>query len=155
MRIPSKWANATSDLPLTYNKFQANLRVKHQMKISELAEKAGVAASAIRYYEEQGLLEPAGRHRNGYRFYTERALQQLRTVRISQSLGFTLDEIRSFLIGEGQCDHGRVLAHIALRTDAALAERAALDAQLERLAQLKAMLEHGAVSSTCAEPAVQ
>jgi DNA-binding transcriptional MerR regulator len=82
-------------------------------------------------------------------------LQQLRTVRISQSLGFTLDEIRSFLIGEGQCDHGRVLAQIALRTDAALAERAALDAQLERLAQLKAMLEHGATNSTCTETAVQ
>ncbi|RYF44781.1 MAG: MerR family transcriptional regulator [Cytophagaceae bacterium] len=125
------------------------------MRISELAEKAGVAASAIRYYEEMGLLEPAGRHQNGYRFYTERALQQLRTVRISQSLGFTLDEIRSFLIGEGQCDHGRVLAQIALRTDAAKAERAALDTQLERLAQLKAMLEHGVVSPACVESAVQ
>ena len=67
------------------------------MKISELAEKAGVAASTIRYYEEQGLLEPASRHQNGYRFYTERA------VRISQSLGFTLDEIR---MKESSCGAG-------------------------------------------------
>jgi hypothetical protein len=34
-------------------------------------------------------------------------------------------------------------------------QNGALDAQLERLAQLKAMLEHGAVNSTCAESAVQ
>jgi len=73
------------------------------MKISELAEKAGVAASTIRYYEEQGLLEPASRHQNGYRFYTERAVQQLRAVRISQSLGFTLDEIR---MKESSCGAG-------------------------------------------------
>lgn len=113
------------------------------MKISELAQKAGMAASAIRYYEEQGLLEPEGRQRNGYRFYTERALQQLHIVRASQSLGFTLGEIREFLIGEGDCDHARVLAQIAIRTQAAQAERAALDTQLEQLAALKALLEQG------------
>lgn len=140
-------------LPLTYNKFQANLKVKHNMKISELAQKAGVAASAIRYYEEQGLLEPAGRHQNGYRFYNERALRQLRTVRISQELGFTLQDIRGFLIAEGQCDHARVLAQIALRTEAAQAERVALDVQIDQLAQLRAMLEQGDAVPYCAERA--
>jgi len=122
------------------------------MKISELAQKTGVAASAIRFYEDQGLLEPAARQQNGYRFYTERALHQLRTLRISQTLGFTLEEIRGFLIGEGQCHHGRVLAQIALRTEAAQAERAALDVQLEQLAQLKAMLEDG---RSCTDSAAQ
>jgi MerR family copper efflux transcriptional regulator len=126
------------------------LKVKRNMKISELAQKTGVAASAIRYYEEQGLLKPTGRHRNGYRFYNERALQQLRMVRISQSLGFTLEEIRSFVIREGQCDQARVLAHIALRTQAAQAERAALDLQLDQLAQLRGMLEQDGFSSACA-----
>jgi len=136
-------ANTTADLPPIYNKFEANLKVKRNMKISELAQKAGMAASAIRYYEEQGLLEPAGRHRNGYRFYTERALQQLHIVRVSQSLGLTLEAIRGFLIGEGECDHVRVLAQIAMRTHAAQAERAALDTQLHQLAALKALLEQG------------
>lgn len=136
-------ANTTADLPLTYNKFEANLKVKRNMKISELAQKTGVAASAIRYYEEQGLLEPAGRHRNGYRFYTDRALRQLYIVRTSQSLGFTLEAIRGFLIGEGECDHARVLAQIAMRMHAAQAERAALDAQINQLAALKALFEQG------------
>ena len=148
-------ANATLALPSTYNKFQANLKVKRNMKISELAQKTGVAASAIRYYEEQGLLEPAGRHRNGYRFYNERALQQLRMVRISQSLGFTLDEIRGFFITQGQCDQARVLAQIALRTAAAQAERAALDLQLDQLTQLRGMLEHGGFNGACANSTTQ
>jgi MerR family copper efflux transcriptional regulator len=126
------------------------LKVKHNMKISELAQKAGMAASAIRYYEEQGLLEPAGRHRNGYRFYTERALQQLHIVRVSQSLGFTLEAIRGFLVGEGECDHARVLAQIAVRTRAAQAERAALDTQLAQLAALKTLIEGGAADPAAA-----
>lgn len=113
------------------------------MKISELAQKTGMAASAIRYYEALGLLEPAGRHRNGYRYYTERALQQLHIVRVSQSLGFTLETIRGFLIGEGECDHRRVLEQVAMRTLAAQAERAALDTQIDQLAALKTLLERG------------
>jgi MerR family Zn(II)-responsive transcriptional regulator of zntA len=131
------------------------LKVKHKMKISELSQKAGVAPSAIRFYEGQGLLEPAGRHQNGYRFYTERALHQLRTLRISQTLGFTLKDIRGFLIKEGQCDQARVLAQIALRTEAAQAERAALDVQLTQLAQLKAILEDGHFPTTCTDAAAQ
>jgi MerR family copper efflux transcriptional regulator len=136
-------ANTPADLPLTHRKFQADLKVKHDMKISELAQKAGMAGSAIRYYEEQGLLEPAGRHRNGYRFYTERALQLLQIVRVSQSLGFTLEAIRGFLVGEGECDHARVLAQIAVRTRAAQADRAALDMQLAQLAALETLIEGG------------
>jgi len=119
------------------------------MKISELAQKTGMAASAIRYYEKQGLLEPAGRHRNGYRFYTERALHQLHIVRVSQSLGLTLEAIRGFLIGEGECDHARVLAQIAMRTQAAQAERAALDTQLHQLAALKTLIEQGTGAEGC------
>ena len=141
------------DLPLKYNKFQVNLKVKRNMKISELAQKTGVSASAIRFYEEQGLLEPAGRHRNGYRYYTDRALQQLHIVRVCQSLGFTLDTIRGFLSGEGGCDHGRVLAQIAIRTRTIKAEQAALQAQLAQLEKLQGFLENGGIpDSACTLP---
>lgn len=126
------------------------------MRISELAQKAGLAASAIRYYEEQGLVAPAGRRQNGYRYYNDRAVHQLHIVRVCQSLGFSLDTIRGFLSGAGQCNQAHVLAQVALRTDAALTERAALDAQLTQLAALRAYLEgHGAPPAGCTAAGTQ
>jgi len=120
------------------------------MRISELAQKAGLAASAIRYYEEQGLVAPAGRRQNGYRYYNGRALRQLHIVRTSQALGFSLETIRGFLAAEGQCDQAHVLAQVALRTEAARAERAALDVQLTQLAALRDFLEgRGAPLAQC------
>jgi DNA-binding transcriptional MerR regulator len=70
-------------------------------------------------------------------------LQLLQIVRVSQSLGFTLEAIRGFLVGEGECDHARVLAQIAVRTRAAQADRAALDMQLAQLAALETLIEGG------------
>lgn len=130
------------DAPPTYNKFQVNLKVKPEMKISELARQTGVAASTIRFYEEHGVLEPAVRRPNGYRDYGERALRQLHIVRVCQSLGFTLDTIRGFFKGDGVCDRGLVLTQVAMRVDAVKAQQAALDAQLQQLATLQEMLEN-------------
>ena len=39
------------------------------LTIGQLAKRAGVRTSALRYYEEQGLLQPAARQANGYRLY--------------------------------------------------------------------------------------
>src|ERR1035437_8152577 len=50
------------------------------MKVSELARRAGVAPSAVRFYEEMGVLPPAPRRDNGYRDYAEDALARLRVV---------------------------------------------------------------------------
>lgn len=112
------------------------------MKISELARQTGVPASAIRFYEEQGVLEPAVRRPNGYRDYGDRALRQLHIVRMCQSLGFTLETIRGFFKGDGVCDRSLVLTQVALRADAARVQQAALEAQLKQLAMLQEMLEN-------------
>jgi DNA-binding transcriptional MerR regulator len=65
------------------------------MKIGELADKTGMAPSAIRYYEQSGLLPKPERGANGYRDYAEAAIERLRRIRMAQSLGFSLDAIRS------------------------------------------------------------
>jgi MerR family redox-sensitive transcriptional activator SoxR len=57
-----------------------------------VAERAGVATSAIRYYESVGLLPPADRV-GGQRRYRQPVLDQLAFIRVAQSLGFTLAEI--------------------------------------------------------------
>ena len=57
------------------------------MKIAELAKRAGIATSAIRFYEEVGVL-PAGRRlANGYREYTDADLARLRLVVALRRLG--------------------------------------------------------------------
>ena len=59
------------------------------MKIAELAKRAGIAASAVRFYEEVGVL-PAGRRLdNGYREYTDADLARLRLVVALRRLGLT------------------------------------------------------------------
>jgi len=72
------------------------------MKIGELAAATGVAASAIRFYEESGLLPAAERGGNGYRTYSNHAIERLRLIQVAQSLGFSLDALRAvFASAEG------------------------------------------------------
>lgn len=67
------------------------------MKIGELAQQSGVAASRIRFYEASGLLQPAQRQANGYREYAPDTLRRLEIILCAQGAGFSLDEIRTFL----------------------------------------------------------
>jgi len=64
------------------------------MKIGELAEKAGVNIQTIRFYEREQILREPPRTSSGYRSYAEKDLQQVMFVKVCQSLGFTLHEIR-------------------------------------------------------------
>jgi MerR family redox-sensitive transcriptional activator SoxR len=68
------------------------------MTISELGRKIGLRASAIRYYEQIGILAPT-RRVSGQRRYDETVLYRLAVVRRAQDAGFTLDEIRQLFFG--------------------------------------------------------
>jgi MerR family redox-sensitive transcriptional activator SoxR len=68
------------------------------MKIGQLAARAGVNASAIRYYEKMGLL--AAPHRvGGQRRYPSDTLDRVLLIRFAGDMGFTLGEIKLFLNG--------------------------------------------------------
>jgi len=68
------------------------------MKIGDLASRAGVSASAIRYYEKIGLL-PAPSRSSGQRRYSPEALDRVLLIRFAGEMGFSLGEIRIFLSG--------------------------------------------------------
>ena len=68
------------------------------MKIGELAQRAGVNASAIRYYENLGLLAPPHRT-GGQRRYSPDALERVLLIRFAREMGFSLPEIKLFLSG--------------------------------------------------------
>ena len=68
------------------------------LTIGEVARRAGVRASAIRYYEEAGLLEEPERV-GSKRLYDEEALRRLALIGGAKRAGFTLGEIRTLLHG--------------------------------------------------------
>ena len=70
----------------------------------KLARTAGVGIQTIRFYEREGLLEPAPRSESGYRKYGDADLARLRFIRRAQELGFTLREIRELIELQGSPD---------------------------------------------------
>jgi len=115
------------------------------MPIGALARVSGLAPSAIRYYESQGLLPKPGR-RGGQRRYGAQDLGRLRIIQLARSAGFTIAETRTFLTGFSTT----VTPAARWRT---LAERklAEINEQMERCARMKELLES---SFHCGCPAV-
>jgi len=70
------------------------------LTIGQLAKRAGLRTSALRYYEQQGLLAPVGRTESGYRLYAPEAEQTLRFIQRAQRLGFSLADIRILLTSQ-------------------------------------------------------
>ena len=75
----------------------------HQLTIGMLAGRSGVAASALRFYEAQGLISST-RSAGGQRRYDREVLRRVSFIRIAQQLEVSLDEIRSSL---ASLPHGR------------------------------------------------
>ncbi|OII69610.1 MULTISPECIES: heavy metal-responsive transcriptional regulator [unclassified Streptomyces] len=97
-------------------------------RISQLAERCGVPATTLRFYEDAGLL-PAERTPSGYRIYGEDAVERLAFISSAKLLGLALEEIRDLLDvrEEGVCAsvRARMLPLIASRiqdTDGRVAE---------------------------------
>lgn len=66
------------------------------LTVSEVAKRSGFAASALRYYEGQGLIH-ATRSSGGQRRFRRSTLRRLAFIRAAQNVGLTLDEIRAAL----------------------------------------------------------
>ncbi len=69
-----------------------------EMTIGEIARRAGLETSAVRYYERIGLIHSV-RRVNGHRRYDKTALHFLTLIRFSQQAGFTLAEIETLFHG--------------------------------------------------------
>lgn len=105
-------------------------------RISQLAERCGVPATTLRFYEDAGLL-PAERTPSGYRVYGEDAVERLGFISSAKLLGLALEEIRELLDvrEEGVCAAVRarmvplVVGRIA-ETEGRIAELSAFSAHL-------------------------
>ena len=69
------------------------------LHIGEVAERVGLSLRTVRYYEEQGLFEPAGRTDGGFRLYTDSEVDRLLLIKQMKPLGFTVQQMRELLDG--------------------------------------------------------
>src|SRR5690606_6632289 len=66
--------------------------------IGEVARRTGLAPSAIRYYEAEGLL-PSPERRSGKRAFAQESVERLMVIKMARELGFSLEDIKTLLDG--------------------------------------------------------
>ena len=115
------------------------------MFIQELAQRTGVSAKTIRYYESIGLLPEPQRAENNYRQYTSDVIERLRFIVTARRLGFNLTDIGEFLTArdEGTLPCKRVLDSFDQRIsdiDGRIADLLALRDTLTRIRSDRAAL---------------
>lgn len=108
-----------------------------EIDIAEVARRSGVPASALRFYEERGLIAPIGR-RGLRRQYDAGVLDRLALIALGRAAGLMLDEIAPMLPAHGRSRiDRRVLA----------AKAAELDRRIRRLRAASEGLRHAAACS--------
>src|ERR1700756_5058855 len=107
------------------------------LTISEVSRRSGVAASALRFYEQRGLIE-SERAGSGHRRYPRAALRRVAFIVFAQKMGLTLDEIGAELARlpdnrvPQRSDWARLSASWTRRIDERIAELERLRAGLTR-----------------------
>ncbi|MGI5373468.1 helix-turn-helix domain-containing protein [Streptomyces sp. CA-251387] len=104
------------------------------LDIAEVARRAGVPASTLRFYEDKGLITPIGR-RGLRRQYDPGVLERLALIALGRTAGFSLDEIAHMFAPDGQ-------PHIDRQMLTTKAEE--LDSRIRELAVLRDSLRHAA-----------
>jgi MerR family redox-sensitive transcriptional activator SoxR len=105
------------------------------MHIGVLAQRVGIAPSAIRYYEKAGLL-PTPVRRSGRRQYGLETLGRLRMIQVAREAGFSVAETKTFLSGFSATT--RPAARWRLLAERKLAE---FETSIARIERMKAVLE--------------
>jgi DNA-binding transcriptional MerR regulator len=105
------------------------------MDIAEVAKKSGLPASALRYYEEKGLITSAGRQ-GLRRTFAPGVLDQLALIALGQAAGFSLDDIGAMFSSDGQATIDRT--SLSAKADE-------LDKTIKRLKAMRNGLRHAAV----------
>jgi MerR family transcriptional regulator, redox-sensitive transcriptional activator SoxR len=109
------------------------------LTIRQVAERAGLRVSAIRYYESRGLV-PAAARRSGKRIYDETILDRLAAIELAKAAGLSLAETRDLLTDTSRDRPDVVWPRVAR------AKRETLEAEIARLGHVRDLLS---VLSTC------
>ena len=67
------------------------------LKISQLAQRTGLSAHTLRFYEKNGLINASQRSEAGYRYYNDADVRRAEFVKTARSIGFSLEDIGQLL----------------------------------------------------------
>ncbi len=107
------------------------------LTIGQLAKRVGIRTSTLRYYEKEGLVQPAKRTEAGYRLYESKTIEKLRLIQRAQRVGFSLADIRLLIDGWERSD----LSH-ELLIKTAEQRFIAVEEELTKLSVIKHELTH-------------
>ena len=125
------------------------------LHIGEVAERVGLSLRTVRYYEEQGLFQPAGRTDGGFRLYTDREVDRLLRIKQMKPLGFTVQQMAELLAAYDALDSTDAdVRRAAERRLAEFAEQAVTRCQelREQLAHAEEFARQLESHSTVAKP---
>ncbi len=121
--------------------------------IGQVAERSGFSASALRYYEGIGLVEPSTRTGSGYRIYDDASLTRLAFISRAKQLGCSLEEITDLVgIWDGErCGPVQRRFHDLVTNKLADTERqiGELTVLRDQLRQAAAFLDGPAIDGPC------
>ena len=85
------------------------------MRVTDIANRAGVGAHTVRYYVRAGLIAPARDPSNNYKRFGEDDGARLRFIKAVQALGFSLAEVQDMLtlVDKGECPCSSIHEHLA------------------------------------------
>lgn len=107
-----------------------------RLKIGEVAKETGVSVGTLRYYERLKLVSPVDRGDNNYRYYNNDAIERVKFIKQAQTIGFSLEEIRSIIEVRAQ---GELPCHLV---QTLLKEKIAeISAKIQQMKNFKAELE--------------
>ena len=117
------------------------LSMDGQLSIGALAQRTGFNVSALRYYEEVGLIPPATRLPSGHRVYSEKVQEVLTLIRHCRDFGFSIEETRALVSlstsDEKDCVEARDIAQTHLSAvQAKLKQLQTLERSLARFVQV-------------------
>jgi len=67
------------------------------ISIKKVTKQTGITVRTLRYYDQIGLLPPAGKTEGGHRLYGEKEIKKLQDIQFLKTLGFNLQDIKEML----------------------------------------------------------
>lgn len=123
------------------------------LRVGAVAKRAEVPARTVRFYADIGLLRPAARGANGYRFFSADAVERVQLLRRASRLGVPLREIALVLriAEESDCSDAHLAFARALRERIAAVDRQMRDLSTarEQLVDLAAESDVGCSDAFC------